>query len=328
MYCYYIGSTWIFYEQKTALLEKYVFKTAAQAILAYVIIYWMIPQLLNKGKRLLFGLSCLTGVYLTYVSYTCYRFYLFDPRYPALYKKFDLADRLLEFNLYFSEITWFIFPAVILIAWQYYEDQQEVLSLREQKKTTELNLLKNQLNPHFLFNTLNNLYSLALQKSDRTPEVIGKLSSILDYMLYHCNENFVSLSDEIALLNNYIELEQVRYGKRVSVNFDYKIGKGIRIAPLMMLTLVENAFKHGVQEELGIASIDIQLQAKGDELLFKVKNSVPSHKSDANHAVKNNIGLENTRKQLAILYSNRHTLVIENEGNYYSVSLTLQQNAL
>ena len=148
-----------------------------------------------------------------------------------------------------------MFPTVILTIFNYYKEQKEVANLLEKKKTNELDALKNQLNPHFLFNTLNNLYVLALKKSDKTPEVIAKLSEILDYILYRCKNAFVPLKNEINLLHNYIALEKVRYNKRVDVTFNESIENNVQIAPLLLLTFLENAFKHGVSQEINKAKI-------------------------------------------------------------------------
>lgn len=328
MYFYYISTTWPFYENKIALLEKYVAKTGLQILLTYIGIQLLIPYLLNKNRNILFLLSALLSVYITYVVYTAYRFFYFDYKYPGVNRSFNFYERIFDFNFFFTDITWFIFPAFILIALQYYNDQKEVLNLREQKKITELNLLKNQLNPHFLFNTLNNLYTLALKKSDRTPEVIGKLSAILDYMLYHCNDEFVALSDEIRLINNYIELEKLRYGKRLDIDFEYKTSKGIKIAPLILLTFVENAFKHGVQEEVKVAAVKIWLHANKDEIQFEIENSIPPHQQGTIMKNLNSIGLQNINKQLEILYPNSHTLSIRKNNRFYKVSLKLVPNEL
>ena len=214
------------------------------------------------------------------------------------------------------------------MASRFYRDQQEIVLLREQKKTTELNLLKNQLNPHFLFNTLNNLYTLALKKSDKTPVVIAKLSAILDYILYHCQEKYVALADEITLINNYLELEQLRYGQRLHVEFDYKVAKGVRIAPLILLTFVENAFKHGVKEEIGEAKLNIQLQGIADEIVFEIQNSKPVHLQKSKPLNKAAIGLANIRQQLDLLYPQAYHLSIQDNAASYTVSLKLRVNEI
>jgi len=229
-----------------------------------------------------------------------------------------------SFVAFLSNITWVVFPSIILIAIKYYRDQKEIIELKEQKKSTELDLLKNQLNPHFLFNTLNNLYALALKKSDKTPEVIAKLSEILDYILYQCKDDYVSINKEVELLENYIALEKVRYGSRVEVIFENQINRNINIAPLILLTFVENAFKHGVSQELNKALIELSIETTDTKIFFKLKNSKPKVYAENVIRDKDSIGMQNTKKQLDLLYPKRYELLIENTATNYSLELKLQ----
>ena len=329
LYGYYVSSNWSYFdENKTALMEKYFVKTGLLIPLSYVIIYVFIPIFLNKSRKFLFGLSSLLSVYLIYLIYTFYRYYYFDLKYPSIYKKFNLLERVMDFSLFFSELYWFLFPTIILIALKYYKDQEEIVTLREQKKIMELNSLKNQINPHFLFNTLNNLYTLALKKSDRAPEVIMKLSKMLDYMLYKCEADFVPISGEVNLLKNYIALEKVRYSKRVNVHLKTIIEEDVNIAPLLLLTFVENAFKHGVSQEINVANIDIAIQASETLIEFEIKNSKPPTAKSPNQSKRTAIGLNNIKKQLAILYPNNATLITNETKDNYLVQLKLIPHAL
>lgn len=219
---------------------------------------------------------------------------------------------------------WLVFPSIILIAIKYYQDQKDIIALKEQKKTTELNLLKHQLNPHFLFNTLNNLYALALKKSDKTPEVIAKLSEILDYILYQCKDKYVPIAKEIDLLENYIALEKVRYGNRVRVIFEKNSNQNVKIAPLILLTFVENAFKHGISQELNKGIIELDLSATTKEIIFKLKNTKPKSHQRKEDVEKHSIGMKNTQKQLNLLYPNNgYSLKINNEELSYYLELKL-----
>ena len=204
---------------------------------------------------------------------------------------------------------------------RFYKNQQKYLQLNEQKKTAELTALKHQLNPHFLFNTLNNIYALAIKKSDQTPEVIDKLSDILDYMLYRCNDTFVSLQKEIELIENYLSLEKVRYGKRVQISFEKEIQQDVKIAPLLLLTFIENAFKHGVSQELKEAFITIRIRTEKKQIIFFLENSKSKTKVKKN--TKYCIGLKNVKKQLDLLYLNNNFLDIENTKESYKVTLKL-----
>jgi LytS/YehU family sensor histidine kinase len=208
---------------------------------------------------------------------------------------------------------------------RFYKNQQKYLKLNEQKKIAELTALRNQLNPHFLFNTLNNLYALALDKSEKTPEVIERLSDILDYILFRCKENYVPVQKEMALVENYLSLERIRYGNRVVVRFKHNVDAGIKIAPLLLLTFVENAFKHGVSQELKTAKINISLTSDNTDVLFSIHNSKPNNCIGKNPENEEPLGLKNVKHQLELLYPNSHELKIKEQEDSYEVLLRLKQ---
>jgi hypothetical protein len=198
--------------------------------------------------------------------------------------------------------------------------QKHTLSLEKEKAETELRLLKTQLNPHFLFNTLNNIYSLSLSNSNKTSASIGRLSEILDYILYRCNTTFVLLSGEITLLNNYIGLEKLRYDERLKVSFKTETGREIEIAPLILISIVENAFKHGAGDDMGSPVINIDLLVNNNTFKFEVSNSfTPKPQSGENI----NIGLPNLKKQLELIYPKTHTLVVKQTDTFFTVTLTI-----
>lgn len=327
LYLFFVSPTLGYQEDKTAYMMAYATKLGPQMIMAYGMIYLLIPYVLNKWGKILFGISVFALLYVVFVIYSTLRYYGFELIFPEYYRvprELSYWWRITDFHYFARNIIWFLFPAVILMAVQYYRHQKEALALREQKRTAELDALKNQLNPHFLFNTLNNLYALALKKSDQTPEVIAKLSEILDYILYRCNENFVSLTNEVTLLNNYISLEKVRYGKRVEVNFDHHVTSDAKIAPLLLLTFLENAFKHGVSQEINVAKINIELNADDKEVLFSIENSTPLHQTKKED--RNAIGLQNINKQLTLLYPHRYHLVAQEENGTYKANLKLSND--
>jgi len=329
MFSYLFSSYWFRNSNKWYLIEYIGFKVFLQFLLSLIILYFLVPRLLHKKKNLLFVLATLFFVYVIQTLYSIVRIHYFQVYYPEIYESrppYILWNRMTSFVAFISNITWVVFPSIILIAIKYYRDQKEIIELKEQKKTTELNLLKNQLNPHFLFNTLNNLYALALKKSDKTPEVIAKLSEILDYILYQCKDKYVSINKEIELLENYIALEKIRYGNRVEVTFEKSIQNSVHIAPLILLTFVENAFKHGVSQELNSALIEMSISTTNKSTVFKLKNSKPQSHSGNNNNNKKSIGMKNTEKQLDLLYPNTYKLVIENTATFYSLELILQQH--
>ncbi|MCL3782397.1 histidine kinase [Prolixibacteraceae bacterium JC049] len=188
-------------------------------------------------------------------------------------------------------------------------------------KEAELQLLKAQIHPHFLFNTLNNLYGLALKKSDDAPELVIQLSNLLDYMLYRCNKELVSLQEELECLKNYIEIEKVRYGNRLDLKWKEQGDcKDIQIAPLLLLPFVENAFKHGASKDVGEPFIHFDLKMGNSELCFSVKNSVcfPKRNSESS-----GIGMNNVTKRLDFLYGERYELSVRDEGALFEVELKL-----
>lgn len=312
--------------ENMAGVDQSLFRLGLQILLAYLILYVLIPYFLNKGSRIIFIVFGLVGVYVAYVLNTAFLFYYLIPQYSEVYPfppPTSFLQKSTNIFFYLQTIPMFTLPAIILVTLRYYKDQKEVISLREQKKSTELNALKSQLNPHFLFNTMNNLYALALKKSDQTPVVIAKLSEMLDYILYRCNDQYVPLVDEVTLLDNYIALEKLRYGKRVEVGFDHNIEAQSVIAPLLLLTFLENAFKHGVSQEIKTAQIKMSIYGNSKEIDFDIENTVASHNTSLRSSERDSIGLQNVRQQLDLLYPGKHTLAIDQNDKRYIVSLKL-----
>ena len=199
--------------------------------------------------------------------------------------------------------------------------QKREQELIQEKLQSELRFLKAQTNPHFLFNTLNNIYALARKQSKQTAPVALKLSKMLRYMLYECSEQTVSIQKEIEIIKDYIELEQLRYNDRLSVSFVENIDNASQqIAPLILLALVENAFKHGTSETHFETFVRIKMKLENEHLFFQVQN--PKAES-ANIVLKNGIGLQNTQRQLELIYPKQHQLTIDNNTNVFSVSLKI-----
>ncbi len=197
------------------------------------------------------------------------------------------------------------------------ETEQEII---KKKLETELQFLKAQTNPHFLFNTLNNIYALARKKSDKTADVVMKLSKLLRFMLYESQKRTVSIADEMQVLVDYIELEKIRYNENLQVDFTTSVDNELQpIAPLILLPFVENAFKHGVSENRFGSNIRISLKLDDKLLSFVCENSKTEEmiKSETE-----TIGLGNIRRQLELLYPN-HSLEIKNEKTYFTVLLKI-----
>ncbi len=240
----------------------------------------------------------------------------YRPRHVPEFKALDIYLRLIGIFI----VVFFASSIKLLKHW--YVIQRTNQLLEKEKLQAELNFLKSQINPHFLFNTLNNLYSLTLKKSDSSPEVVLKLSEILDYMLYECSSEKVSLEKEISLVKNYIDLEKLRFGERFNIKLQIE-GKpaGINVAPLLLFPLVENSFKHGVRRDAENSWVKIDLTVKRDEVVFEVSNKIASEKTGDN--IPGGIGLENLKKRLDILYPGRHEFSIKEDSYEFKAVLKL-----
>ncbi len=209
--------------------------------------------------------------------------------------------------------------------------QQEKNELEKTKLTTELKLkeaelklLKAQVHPHFLFNTLNNLYGLTLEKSDEAPDLVLRLSEILDYILYRCNEQSVFLAEELSNLKNYIEIEKIRYSEKLELHQHFPDNcKNMKIAPLLILPFIENAFKHGVSNFPGKAFVKITVLLMNSNIIVSIENS-KNPVINANTSHSKGIGLENVRKRLELMYPEKYILSIKEKETTFSVNLTLQ----
>lgn len=202
--------------------------------------------------------------------------------------------------------------------------QLEIQKLKKEKIEAELKFLKAQLHPHFLFNTLNNLYALTLEKSDKAPDVVLKLSELLDYILYKCNAELVSLDQEVKQIENYIELEKLRFGDRLAVRFiPNNISSLAIVPPMLLMTLVENSFKHGVSKSIHQSWIHIDLKLEHDQLIFIIKNS----KQQVKHStpkISGGIGLKNLQSRLMLIYKDKYSLSIDEKEDSFGVQLIIK----
>lgn len=330
-----LGPEWQKYSSAREVLEVVGLTTALQMLVALVAVRQLVPRWLDRGAVLGFlGLFLLTLMVTAEINVLVSYLYLegaYPTTYGAYYQK-HLADVGLLQRLGFSYLSRYIllsklpllaFPAAVLIAVDYYRRQRALLMLKEQQRAAELEALKSQLNPHFIFNTLNNIYALALQRSTRTAEAVARLSSILDYVLHHGSEPLVSLRDEVAMIDAYIALEQLRFGDRLQVDFRNEASPDQQVPPLLFLTLLENAFKHGVAKSLRQERIDISLSEREQQLCFEVRNSVPP--GAGGESSENAIGLKNLRRQLALQCPSAHQLTVTHGEEQHIAQLVLDQ---
>jgi two-component system LytT family sensor kinase len=206
-----------------------------------------------------------------------------------------------------------------LMRWQSQARVREA-NLHKEKIDAELKYLKGQVNPHFLFNTLNNIYGLARKKSDATAESVLKLSKLMRFMLFDAGQSRIRMSDELKLIEDYISLERLRYTDRVNIALLQTIDNPDQeIAPLLLIHFVENAFKHGVSESISESFVNIDIQVKKNFLKATIRNSIPEGVREASNE---SIGMENIKRQLELLYPD-HKLEVEKNHQTYQVTLTL-----
>ncbi|MBD2704851.1 histidine kinase [Spirosoma sp. BT702] len=253
-----------------------------------------------------------------YVNY-----YLIYPAYfpQARHMPFLSAGKMLvEFvNLY--TITGLYTLYYFIRSW--YEERFRVHQLVQQTTTAELNLLKAQVQPHFVFNTLNNIYATALKSSPETASLIAHLSGFLAYNLYESNQAMVSLATEIAYIEHYIELQKNRYGPKLDVAINvYRPIHDLQIAPLLLLPLVENSFKHGVASSPGLSWIRIDIARLDGKFSVKIANS-KDEQGPVSVTDLGGIGLSNVKKRLSLIYPDAHELTIIDEPHSYLISLTI-----
>jgi hypothetical protein len=216
----------------------------------------------------------------------------------------------------------FFLPIPFLLLVWIFEQWKWVQNLKAEKAKTELSLLRAQINPHFFFNTLNNLYALTIKNSKQAPDVILKLSDMMRYTIYEGEKETVKLGDEIEYLINYIELHKIRYKKTVDINFKHDIDTTLSIAPLLYIILLENAFKHGIDTLTENAFIHINLYEDYDFIHFTIENNFdPKEISEAK-----GIGLTNLKRRLALIYPKKHKLTVDKTNSTYKATLKISKH--
>jgi len=233
-----------------------------------------------------------------------------------------------KFRGYFYKLFEFV-PLILLIVgakfgWDYHSKQREIEILKTELKSNELQFLKSQINPHFLFNNLNNLYAFALENSPKTTKIILELSAVLRYVLYECEDDFVLLKNEIEHIKNFIALNELQLEERGSVNFTINVEYEVNtIAPLILMVFIENAFKHSLYSQTTNILIDVNIETtENGYLFFTCKNSFSKQKNMSD--LPKGIGLLNVKKRLELIYPNEHSLLITENQNIYCVNLKLR----
>ena len=276
----------------------------------------------NQTKQfwLLFAMSLVVfGCFRRIMNYECY--------YPFYYPEACTNQPLFYLpKMIIETVGMYLYVGVGVMAYfveQWYSQQQFTQSLLRDKAETELEILKSQVQPHFIFNTLNNIYALSKKNSPQTSEMIHRLSGLLSYMLYDSKHKLIPIEKELDYIQNYINLEKIRYGERLDVSLNvFQHLQGVQVPPLLLLPLVENSFKHGVSQQLEDSWIRIDVSRKDKCLVVKVENSAKDKLEES--CFPNGLGLENLRKRLELLYPNRHELKILNEPESFLVVMKIE----
>ena len=291
-------------------------------LFTYYVLFYNLPKLLNnKGERKKYIAQLLLVLILATFLYRAISVFF---QTPVIYKG------AVDFGPYFSarwilqsllDISFASGAAVIVKQFLLQlEAKENEKNLIRDKLETELKFLRNQTNPHFLFNTLNNIYALARKKSDETADVVMKLSKLLRFMLYETKKEQIPISDELRILDDYIELEKLRYNERLTISFIREIdNENEQISPLLLIPFVENAFKHGASESRFESFINLELNLKNGILEFSVDNTKEQNGKKINDE---NIGLTNVRRQLELLYK-EHEVSINCEDAIFRVLLKI-----
>ncbi len=324
-----------FYSYINQDLSKYSYVILILANLAflpyyYLVAYSLIPRFFNKQKWPFFIISTLLSY--TLFSWVCQLIMraFFDKlvtEHEITIFSESLKRSVLDPLEFFRMVIVTLIPLSIMTMRRYMRMNAAHANLIKLNTDLELNFLKSQINPHFLFNTLNNIYSLSLQKSDRSPEMILKLSDLMRYMLYECNVATVSLKREIQFLEDYIALEKIRHGDKAEITFTVEgETENKNIPPLLLIPFVENAFKHGINAQFGNAWVHIKLKldTNATAFLFSIENNKPTL-PEPKKQLNGGIGIENAKKRLHMIYPKTHQLRIEETNNTFIVELSIEK---
>ncbi len=285
----------------------------------YTFNYYLIPYFLLKNKLGKFiALAFVAIVMFFYIQLLLTLFLLVK----LLNTGSRLFPEMIDAMMLFFNMFFVVFVAIAIKFYKRWNEKDfREQQVQKDKVEAELQMLKTQINPHFLFNTLNNIYVLAMRKSEQTANVVLKLSDILDYILYRIDAPWIDIRNEIRIIENYIELERIRFTERVNLNFTFNfITKNIQIPPMLIIPFVENAFKHGVAKSIEKSWINITIEEIDHMLHIAVSNSKSPNtiKSEAG-----GIGLLNVKKRLNLLFSDSYVLDISEKNSRFDVNLSI-----
>jgi sensor histidine kinase YesM len=327
-----VGLTFLFL--KTLIINSWLAVIVPQILFTTVLIYWILPAFFYKRSNMvstLFALTCLLAAYFFVAVGFKYAVPLFN--YLSANHKKPMGFPSMTHVVLIDQLTTLPiaagFAVMIKLIKRWWLKQKQAEELSREKVRAELQLLKAQIHPHFLFNTLNNIYFFTLNASPKAPQMIKKLSGLLNYILYECNHQWVPLEKEINMLSDYMALEKIRYGDQMEMTVDILesslAGEGARnrlISPLLLVPFVENSFKHGTSEMISRPFVKLRMELEGRWLNFSIINSRPAIYPSL--AAKGNIGLKNVKKRLELIYPGEHELKITTGGEAFAVHLRVR----
>lgn len=287
--------------------------------LSYYIIYLITDTTARKPV-----LKILMGISAFAIAVVLQRILIVQLILPHIYHEEVNNSFMFNWRRMISTFLDLVFVVGIAVAVKQYRlslrSKEVEKNLKKEKLEAELKFLRTQTNPHFLFNTLNNIYALARKKSDDTADVVMKLSKLLRFMLYESRKSYITIAEEMRVLGDYIELEKIRYNERLTLRFNKSVDdESQSIAPLILLPFVENAFKHGASETRFNSFININVFLQKGQLIFMIENST---EKDNEEDITESIGLSNVRRQLQLMYP-EHNLDMEIGKNIFKVTLTI-----
>lgn len=286
-------------------------------------LYLLIPFFLRKERYVLFGILFLANLLL----FTEINKWVFNTYIDVIFPDYFFVSYHSNTTLFFIFSLFLITTTLLELSEDWFrlnKARNEILKIENMEIATQLKSLKAQINPHFLFNSLNVLYSLSLENKKETSAAILDLSSILRYVLYETQNKKISLKQEIELIQKYLDFQQYRYQKDTSITFDVDVvNPSLKIHPMLLLPLIENSFKHGVKAEIQNTYIHMNLSQKGSEFLFTIENNASDEEvfEDKEYS---GLGLENIRQNLELVYPNQHTFDILNDDQKFLVSLKIK----
>ena len=314
---------------KALIVNSFLAVIAPQIALTYVLIYWLLPEYFYKRKNYFLTGTITACILLAFYfvaaifkySPVVYNYIAGTPGGGAMGFRAMLQVVIIDQLSTVPIILGFALTIKLVKRW--WLKQKETEQLSKEKTKAELQLLKAQVHPHFLFNTLNNIYFFTLTNSTQAPVMIKKLSGMLHYILNECNLPLVPLEKEIKMIRDYMALEEIRYAEQLRMTIDIKNDhSGKMIAPLLLIPFVENSFKHGASKMITEPWVNLNMSIENNTLHFSIVNSKPAN--NESQITKGNIGLKNVTKRLKLLYPGTHELKIVSEPNGYAVYLSLQ----